>query len=379
MIYLDNAATGGKKPERVIKAVERALRHHCANPGRSGHTAALAAGEIVFDCRRKTARFFGAEQPEHVCFTSGCTAALNMALKGILQKGDRIVFSSMEHNAVVRPLHSLKELGVFADEAAVTGDSAATLENFKEAIKPETKAIVCTHASNVTGEIMPIAELGELCRQRGLIFIVDAAQTAGVLPIHMEKAGIHILCAAPHKGLLSPMGLGLLISRVPLPQTIIQGGTGSLSLSPEQPQELPERIESGTLNLPAIAGLSAALDILASKGTDASYRRELNLARFAYKSLASIPRVTLYTPPPEYGKNVPVISFNISGLGSAETAEKLSRMGIATRGGLHCAPKAHKTLGTEDIGTVRISFSYFNTMAEVAALTSAVRQISKTK
>lgn len=378
MIYLDNAATGGRKPERVIRAVENALRHHSANPGRSGHKASLEAGNILYSCRKKAADFFGAESADQVCFTSGCTASLNMAMKGLLKKGDHLVISSLEHNAVVRPAHALERMGIGLGIAqAVPGDTAATVRAFEEAIRPETKAMVCTHSSNVTGEIMPIYHLGRLCRKRNIILIVDAAQTAGVIPINMAEMGIHILCAAPHKGLLSPMGLGLLISRVPIPFTLLEGGTGSLSLSPDMPDPLPDRMESGTLNLPAVAGLSAALDHLGTAGTESFYRKELKLIDAAYVGLAKNPKIELYTPRPEEGRCTPVLSFNIKGVPSANTAAALDERGIAVRGGLHCAPFAHKSIGTLNSGTVRISTSFFNTQNDIAHLLAAINDITK--
>lgn len=378
MIYLDNAATGGRKPEKVIRAVEDALRHHSANPGRGGHSASLAAGEILYRCREKAARFFGAESAEQVCFTSGCTASLNIALKGVLSPGDGVVISHLEHNAVVRPLHALQQRGVAVEKAipAIEGDEGI-INAFRQSIRTNTKALVCTHASNVTGQIMPIARLGRLCRERGLIFIVDAAQTAGILPINMAEAGIHILCVAPHKGLLSPMGLGLLISQIPLPNTVIEGGTGSHSISPSQPEDLPERIESGTVNLPAVAGLSAALDILSTRDHKRVYERELSLVATAWDALAINGKTRLYTPRPLAGRSVPVLSFNIEGMDAVDAAQRLNERGIAVRGGLHCAPSAHKFLGTIDTGTVRISTSYFNTPQHISALLSAVGSITR--
>ncbi|MBQ5810156.1 MAG: aminotransferase class V-fold PLP-dependent enzyme [Clostridia bacterium] len=377
MIYLDNAATGGRKPEQVVRAVETALRRHCANPGRGGHSASLLAGDIVFNCRKKAAAFFGCEDAGNVCFTSGCTAALNMAIKGVVAAGDNVVISSMEHNAVARSAHALGNSGVKVVQAMVVpGDEDATVINFSEQITPHTKAVICTHASNVSGEVLPIARIGELCRRHNAIFIVDAAQTAGVLPINMQEMSIDILCTAPHKGLLAPMGVGLLISRVPLPHTIIQGGTGSLSLEMEQPDSLPDRIESGTLPLPAIAGLSAALDFLSRQDISAAYRREMGLMAYAWDGLQAIPGVVLHSPRPVLGKSVPVLSFNIKNMPSGVAAERLNNMGIAVRGGLQCAPLAHRTLGTTQQGTVRISLSYFNTLSDIRALLAAVRKIA---
>lgn len=378
MIYLDNAATGGRKPERVIRTFEGALRHHCANPGRGGHKPSLVASGLIYDCRKKVADFFGCDSIEGVCFTSGCTASLNMAIKGILRRGDRVLASSLEHNAVARPLNALERAGVLVDVARVVPtDSEATFNSFQKALKPDTKAIICTHASNVTGEIMPIKQLGELCQSRGIILIVDAAQTAGLLPINMKEMGIHILCAAPHKGLLAPMGVGLLISRIPLPYTIIEGGTGSQSLATEQPEMLPDRLESGTCNLPAILALSAAIDHLKKAGPENLYSRELTLVAAAHQRLGRNPKVVLYTPPPEKNRYMPVLSFNIRGIDSAETAAALNERDIALRGGLHCAPWAHDTMDTINTGTVRLSTSYFNTLHDIDALVAAVNSITK--
>lgn len=377
MIYLDNAATTGKKPPQVIHAVERALQLHSANPGRGGHAASVRAGELVYAARKQVAEFFAAPGEDKVVFTSGCTAALNMALKGNLKKGDHCILSSLEHNAVTRPAYALQKAGVQVEVAEVIfGDGPATLRAFEHLIRPNTRLIACTHSSNVTGEVLPIAELGALCRKNGIIFVVDAAQTAGILPINMQQMGIDCLCVAPHKGLYAPMGVGVLIACSPPPFTILEGGTGVASAMPTQPLELPERLEAGTVNLPGIAGLSAGLSHVQQLGVSKLYHHELQLVQRLYAGLSQIGGVQLYTPPPIAGFYTPVLSFNLRGKNSNQVAAALNRDGICVRGGLHCAPSAHKRLGTLEVGTVRVSTAGFNTRREVEQLLWAVRRIA---
>ena len=258
MIYFDNAATTGIKPPSVVAAVKYALENLSANPGRSGHQASAKAAELVYKAREKVALFFGAEGAENVVFTLNCTHSANCILKGVLRRGDHVVVSSMEHNAVVRPL---VKTGVSYSVAKVSlTDDGETLKSFAQSIKPNTRLIFCTGASNVTGKILRIQRIGELCRKRGILFAVDAAQTAGVLPIDMQKQNIDFLCVAPHKGLYAPMGTGILIARKNIINTVLEGGTGTNSLELKQPPDLPERLESGTLNLPGIAGISAGME-----------------------------------------------------------------------------------------------------------------------
>ncbi len=378
MVYLDNAATSGRKPEPVIRAVDNALKFHSANPGRGGYKAAMEAAELIYDCRKKTAGFFGVDRPDKVCFTAGCTESLNFALKGALSPGDHVIASSLEHNAAARPLYALSRRGVSVDFAEVIfGDDDATVRSFERLIRRNTKVIICMHASNVTGHILPIGRLGRLCRDRGIIFIVDAAQTAGVIPVDMTENCIDILCTAPHKGLLAPMGVGVMVCMKDLPNTVIEGGTGSMSVSRAQPAELPDRYESGTVNLPGIAGLSAGIDFVRSRPAGRIYKHELSLITEAYDLLASTRGIRLYTERPEPGRFMPVLSFNTENLSSTEAAAELDGYGIAVRGGLHCAPNAHRRIGTLESGTVRISTGYFNTRADIAVFADAVRKIIK--
>ncbi len=378
MIYFDNAATTGTKPPEVINAVNRALREYSVNPGRGGYNRSVECSERIYMCREKVSQLFGANAPERVIFTPNCTTALNLVIKGVCRKGDHVVASSLEHNAVARPLYKLQRSGVDVDFAEVIfGDQMATARSFERLIKPDTRLVVCTHASNVTGEIMPIKEIGAICARLGVPFLVDAAQTAGILDIDMQTLKIDYLCIAPHKGLYAPMGTGILIALGEIPDTLVEGGTGSLSISYEQPRDYPERFESGTVNVAGIMGISAGVDFVKSKGTARIYRHELDLMGYIHDGLKNIPKVILYTPKPSLGSFVPTLSFNVSGLDSVVTAQRLNDMGIAVRAGLHCAPMAHRRLGTVDSGTVRICCSVFNTRQDADKLLNAVKNIVK--
>lgn len=377
MIYLDNAATSSPKPQPVIKAVERSLREFCANPGRSGHDLSQRAALEIYEYRKKVCQLFNGPSEDKVVFTPNCTHALNFVLKGLLFSGDHVITSSMEHNAVARPLNQLARQGVKVDVAEVIfDDMQATLRAFGALIKPNTRLIVCTHASNVTGMVMPIKQIGALCRQYGIWFAVDAAQTAGIIDIDMEEMNIDYLCVAPHKGLYAPMGTGILIARENLPKTVIEGGTGTMSIEIEQPEDLPERLESGTLNLPGIMGISAGIDFVKSKTLDRIYTHELKLMQTLYDALASLPNIRLYTSRPQKGLHSPVLSFNIAGMPSAQVASRLNKYGIAVRAGLHCAPMAHKRLGTLESGTVRVCPSVFTSSNEIYKLVSAIKRIA---
>ena len=366
MIYLDNAATTGVKPERVISAVKYALEKYNANPGRSGHVPSVKTAEAVFAARQKAADFFGAQGPENVVFTLNCTHAANCVLKGILRRGDHVVVSSLEHNAVVRPLVKTG-MPYSVAEVSLT-DDRITLENFREKIRPNTKLVFCTAASNVLGKTLPVAEIGRLCREKGIFFAVDSAQTAGVLSINMEKQNIDFLCVAPHKGLYAPMGTGMLIAGRNIPNTLIEGGTGTNSRELVQPDSLPERLESGTVNVPGIMGISAGLDYVKGIGTEKIYDHELRLIQRLYEGLKKNEEITLYTPYPAKGLYAPLLSFNMKGISSTKLAGNLSQRGICVRGGLHCAPFAHRQIGTLDEGTVRVSVGTFNTENEIDAL-----------
>ena len=381
MIYLDNAATTWPKPACVAAAVNRALAVYGANPGRGGHNMSLAAAKEVYGCRETAARFFHLDNPTHVVFTLNCTMSLNMAIKGILANGGRVVVSSLEHNAVMRPLHALSRSGPVYDVAKVEpGDDDATVEAFRRCIGPLTKAIVCTHASNVFGVRLPIHRLGALAKERGLLFVVDAAQTAGVLPIDMQADHIDFLCLAGHKSLYGPMGTGMLLcgNGAPLP-TLIEGGTGSQSIRLEQPEDLPERLESGTINVPGICGLRAGMEWVLSRGVANIARQETGHMAMMYDCLSRMPGVSLYTARPAIGLCAPVLSMNVMGMSSEETAAELNRLGVAVRAGLHCAPFAHRQFGTLPGGTVRFAPSAFTTRQDIEQACRAIRRCTEIK
>lgn len=375
MIYLDNAATTYPKPQSVIKAVDDALKKS-ANPGRSGHTLSQSTAISVYEVREKLKDMFSAPAVENVVFTLNCTHAINYVLKGLIKSGDRIVTSSFEHNAVMRPLEKLKKQGVHVDIAeAYPDDKEATVRSFSRLINTNTKLVICTAASNVIGLKMPIKEIGMMCKQFGISFCVDAAQLAGVCDINMKECNIDYLCIAAHKGLYAPMGTGILITKDNRLDTIIEGGTGTASIMLNQPNDLPEMLESGTINVPGIIGLGAGIDFVKSKGFDKIYNHEMGLVKRLYKQLKSTPGVKLYTPEPD-DNYAPVLSFNINGLNSVDSASKLNSLGFATRAGLHCAPFAHKRIGTIESGTVRICPSVFTSGQDIDKFAAAVRQIS---
>lgn len=377
MIYLDNAATTFPKPAAVNLAVYRFLNEKAANPGRSGYALSMASAYEVYRCREAAAAFFNAPGPECVAFTLNATFAVNFALKGAL-RGGHVVTSSLEHNAVMRPLFAMRAAGVTYDMAAVDLlDDDATVENFRKLIRPDTVMIACTHASNVCGRALPIARLGELCRERGIAFLVDASQSAGVLPIDVQAMHIDYLCTAGHKSLYGPMGTGLLVTpRGEQLATLVEGGTGSNSSSLEQPDFMPDRLESGTLNAPGIAGLRAGLQYVSRYGVAAIARREQALALQLYDTLADMGGIRLYTPRPEKGY-VPVVSFNIGGMSSVDVVTALDKAGFALRGGLHCSPVAHRFFGTLESGMVRAGIGAFNTPADIAALCEAVKKLAR--
>lgn len=377
MIYLDNAATTHPKPKSVITAVNNAMQNLSFNPGRGGYSAADRTAEAVFECRKKLGEMFACP-PDRVVFTQNCTLALNFCIKGLLKKGDHVITSSLEHNAVMRPLYSMRSLGVEVDIAQVIfGDSEATARSFERLIRPNTRAIICTHASNVTGTVLPIEKIGRICKEKGIIFIVDAAQTAGVLPINMEEMCIDYLCIAAHKGLYAPTGAGALLIRGECPTPIIEGGTGTSSLMLTQPDELPERLESGTLPIVSIVGISAGVDFVRSRGIDNIYSHEIALTVRAFKELGNIGGIRLYSNPPERYFSAPVLAFNIIGSNSEEVGRLLAERGIAVRAGLHCAPSAHKHIGTLDTGAVRIAPSYFTRSEDIDNLLRAVQSIAQ--
>lgn len=373
MIYFDNAATTGKKPQSVVLAVNTALTRFSANPGRSGHSISIAAAEELYKARIKIADFFSVKNPESVIFTLNCTESINFVIKGVLKAGDTVLVSDLEHNAVMRPLTAL---GANYDTFETSlSDDRITLENFTKKLAKKPKMVICTAASNVLGKKEPIEEIGKTCRNHGILFCVDAAQTAGIEEINTEKMCIDFLCIAAHKGLYAPMGIGILIANSPIDKTLIEGGTGTDSINFLQPEIMPERFESGTVNLPAVMGISAGIDFIKRVGRERIKSRENGIIRHIFKGLKQNKNAILYTPFFCENLYVPVLSFNLKNKNSLETAKLLNARGIAVRAGLHCAPTAHKKIGTENIGTVRISPSYFNNFSEAEYLLKTLKKL----
>lgn len=352
-----------------------AIRKYGGNPGRSGHSLSLETAKAVYSVREACAEFFSA-QTENVIFTLNCTHALNFALKGIMVPGDHIILSNLEHNSVARPVYALAQRGCSYDIAEISPNDEVTLANFEKLIQAKTKAVVCTAASNVSGQILPIRLLGSLCRKHNLCFIVDGAQACGILPLKLSD-GINILCTAGHKGLYGAAGTGLLITDAKFPlETIVEGGTGSTSLELSQPDFYPDRLESGTINTVGILTLGAGLDFVKSKGTDRIFAHEENLCEQFIRGISPIKGIRIYR---EAGaRYAPLVSFNLGGFSPNELAQLLSDKGFALRGGLHCAPLAHQALGTLPEGTVRFAPSAFNQSAQVTYLLQTLRQLGKT-
>lgn len=377
MIYLDNAATTYPKPPEVLHAAVAASLKYYANPGRGSYEAAEISGNAVYAARAAAAEFFGAEKPENVVFTASCTASINYVLKGCLKSGDHVIISDMEHNAVVRPLNKLEKQGVQITRVRCFGRSPeAMLKGFADAIRRNTRMIFCTHASNVFGTALPIIEIGRLCRANGLIFGIDAAQTAGVLPLSLASSGADFICIPAHKGMYGIMGLGVLISSGRfMPESLIEGGTGSLSAKREQPDFLPDRLESGTLNLSGICAFAAGVEAVRKRGVNRICMHETELISQLYRELRRMRGVSLYVPPPMPFRTAPLLSFNIGDMPSEEAGEYLASKGIAVRAGYHCAYEAHMAAGTHNRGTVRVCPSMFTDWRDIESLLRAVKEI----
>lgn len=375
MIYFDNAATTYPKPPSVISAMSRALVRYGANPGRAGHKLSLETAEAVYNARESCADFFGAEV-ENTVFMPNCTYALNTAIKGILTPKSHIVMSDIEHNAVLRPVYALsKAIGVSYSFAETGEDDDFTVREFEKRINNNTRAVVCTLAGNVTGKILPVKRIGELCQKRGICFIVDGAQGVGAVPVTLSD-NINIICTAGHKGLYGPMGTGLMVTdgKYEL-KTLVEGGTGSLSKELTQPDFLPDRFESGTINTCGAISLGEGVRFVKQKGLEVIRNHEMNLSKRFFNAMGNIKGVKLYSDSFDE-RYAPVIPFNIGEMPSEEAAERLSGMGFALRGGFHCAYPAHRKIGTAGQGAVRFSPSVFSTAAEVNALIKAVGKIA---
>lgn len=377
MIYLDNAATTLRKPQEVIDAVAHAM---CSlgNAGRGVNTASLGAARTVYDTREKLARFFHAENPRQIVFTMNSTESLNIALKGVLSPGDHVITTMMEHNSVLRPLYELEASGV--ELSIVKSNTQGTLDydDFERAVKENTKVIVCIHGSNLTGNVVDIQRVGEIAKKHGIMFIVDASQTAGVFPIDVQKMNIDILCFTGHKGLLGPQGTGGMYVREGLEvRPLISGGSGVQTFSKTHPKEMPTALEAGTLNGHGIAGLDAALDYLEKTGIDTIRNREQELMWRFYEGVKDIPGVKIYGDFSTKDRCA-VVDLNIGEYDSGEVSDALlTDYGISTRAGGHCAPLMHEALGTAEQGSVRFSFSHYNTDEEIETAICAVRELAE--
>ena len=377
MIYLDNAATSYPKPRGMVAAMEECILKYCGNPGRSGHSMSMRTGEEVYHARRKIARLFNIEQAERLVFTKNTTEALNMALKGVLLPGDHVITTSMEHNSVLRPLKALEKRGIRQSIIRADREGFVKPSDFEKAIRPETRLIAVTAASNVTGTKMPLEEIGELARKRGILFLVDGAQGAGSMEIDVKKMNISMLAFPGHKGLLGPQGTGALYIDPELKLNhIMEGGTGTDSKSRLQPCEFPDGYEAGTINAPAIIGLGYSAEFVEKIGPEVIGKYEEELIGWLDERLDEMDFVTRYGP--QACRKTGISLINIRGAAAEEVTSILSsRYGIAVRGGFHCAGLAHKTIGTWDEGAVRISVGPFNTRRDMEKLTDAIREIGR--
>ncbi len=380
MIYLDNAATSWPKPEVVYQTMDRFLRERGGNPGHGSHSLAAAAKQTVDEARLRVAHFINAPEVERVIFTLNCTDSLNLGLKGLLKPGDHVITSRFEHNAVIRPLFKLSQYGIEVTKVAASAQSGVVEPaDIEKAITAKTRLICIIHASNVNGVVQPVAAYGKIAREHNLILLVDAAQSAGHLPVDVQAARVDLLAFSGHKGTLGPPGVGVLYigPRVEL-GTLREGGTGTFSESEKQPDQLPNKFESGTMNSVGIAGLGAGLQFIQEQGPAQIAAHEQRLAAHLADGLAGIHGVTLYVA----GKasSAPVVSFNLQGYEPAEVGAILDQaFDIKVRSGLHCSPDAHRSLGTFPKGTIRVSPGYFNTEEEINQTLEAIAKIAKSK
>ena len=374
-IYFDNAATSHPKPSAVVQAVAKALTETNANPGRSGHRAAIEAARVVLDCRERLAALLGAGDPMHVVHCFNCTDALNQAIKGSLHVGDHVVATCLEHNSVLRVLHALATRGrITLTLVPPRPDGFVDPGDVGDALTPATALIVCTHASNVTGAIQPVAAIGQVAKAVGVRYLIDGAQALGGMPVDVKALGCDLYAFPGHKSLLGPQGTGgLYIAGGIRLNPLREGGTGTDSHSLLQPETLPERYESGTVNLPGIAGLAAGCAYVTPRLSQIMMQ-ERELTQALYDGLAAMDGITLYSPAQEAGR-AGIVCFNVGDLPSAQVADALARRDIAVRGGLHCAPEAHRFLGTLLRGAVRASIGHANTFEEVERFLQAVRAL----
>ena len=378
MIYLDNAATTLHKPPQVMEAVLHAMIT-MGNAARGAHGGALEASRTVFGTREKLARLFSCRRADHVVFAANSTEALNIAINGTIHRGDHVISTDCEHNSVLRPLYRLEEeRGVELDFVPADRQGRGDYSDFERLMRPNTRAVVCTHCSNLTGNIMDLERISDIAHRHGALLLVDASQTAGTVPIHMEALGVDVLCFTGHKGLMGPQGTGGLCIRPGVeiaPWKV--GGSGVHSYDRHHPMEYPTRLEAGTLNSHGIAGLSAALDVILERGVEDIQRAEHALMQRFYEGVRDIPGITVYGDfsVPE---RCAIVALNIRDYDSSAVSDELTvTYGIATRPGAHCAPRMHKALGTTEQGAVRFSFSFYNTEQEIDAAIAAVRAIAE--
>ena len=377
LIYLDNAATTLHKPPQVAEAVKNAILT-AGNAARGAHGASMQASRTVFETRQKLARLPGCPQADHVVFTANSTMALNIAIQGILSPEDHAISTDLEHNSVLRPLYALQDQGMGLDFVRANRQGNIRYEDFAPLFRPNTRAVVCTHASNLTGNMLDIARIAEIAHAHGALLIVDASQTAGTVSIDMTVLGVDVLCFTGHKGLMGPQGTGGLCIRPGVDiRSLLRGGSGVHSFDRHQPESYPTRLEAGTLNSHGIAGLDAAADYLLEVGVEAIHQKEQTLMRRFYEGVRHIDGVTVYgdfAAP----QRAAIVALNIRGYDSAEISDVLSAdYGIATRPGAHCAPRMHEALGTVQQGAVRFSFSVFNTEEEIDAAIAAVAELAR--
>lgn len=378
MIYLDNAATTLHKPEEVIEAVANAMRH-MGNPGRGAHDVSLSAARMVYETRERLSKLFHADGAECVAFTANSTMSLNIAIQGLLKPGDHVITTAMEHNSVLRPLYLMQDKGV--ELTIIPADLKGNIqyEDMERSVKKNTRAVICTHASNLTGNMIDLVRVGNICAAHNLLFVVDASQTAGIFPIDMKHMNIDVLCFTGHKGLMGPQGTGgICLKKNVLIRPLLVGGSGVDSYSMTHPEAMPTTLEAGTLNTHGIAGLYAALSYIDKHGMDNLRKKEMWMMWEFYMGVCKIPGVTIYGDF-KVEQRAPIVTINIHDYDSGEVADELfMNYGIHVRAGAHCAPLMHKALGTQGQGAVRFSFSHMNMMEEVKRAVSAVGEIAKT-
>ena len=377
MIYMDNAATTMHKPKEVIDAVVVAMSS-MGNAGRGVNEASLSASRLIYDTREKLCRLFGAEDPRQIVFTANSTESLNIAIKGILNPGDHVIATMLEHNSVLRPLYEMEKKGVRLTIVKSNPEGTLDLADIENAIAPDTKMIVCTNGSNLTGNYIDPEPIGTLAREKGIVFVVDASQTAGVFPIDLQKMKIDVLCFTGHKGMLGPQGTGGMYVRKGLSvRPLLSGGSGVQTYSKTHPTEMPTALEAGTLNGHGIAGLHAAVEYLEKTGVDTIRAREQDLMWRFYEGVKEIPGVKVYGDFSTKNRCA-IVTLNIGDYDSSEVSDELlTEYGISTRSGGHCAPLMHEALGTVEQGAVRFSFSHYNTEEEVDTAIRAIRELAE--